>query len=195
VYAPTVLAVNADACGNFTATPVPNIFVASQTLRAGNICGAGGHTTVHADGALVMKAAQSVELKPGFWAKPGGYAHAYIYNCTTGNFLQEEPETTDRSSLSAPDDSALDTENGLRIQPNPFRDFTLLEFTLTEDAPVDLFVFDAQGKLVRALFSGTMHSAGIHSVKLASESLQPGVYYCRLQAGKTSSTRKMVLMR
>jgi len=85
VYAPAVIAINLDACGNFINTTDPNVFIATQTLRAGNICSA-THTTVHSGGTLVLKAANSVELKPGFWAKPGSFSHAYIMNCTPGSY-------------------------------------------------------------------------------------------------------------
>ena len=196
VYRPVTVAANTNACGTFNGNTNPNVFIATQTLRAGNICNS-GFTTVDNGGTLVMKAGQSVELYPGYWAKPGSYSHAYIMTCVQGNYLAppDDEETAIRSTIPDVPVAEVKKSSELTIQPNPFQDFTTLEFTLSEETKVDLMIFDAQGKLVRQEISNEIRGEGAHAVKIESGGLLPGVYFCRLQAGKSVSTRKMVLMR
>ncbi len=119
VYAPATIAVNLDACDDFYNSTAPNIFIASNTIRAGNICNS-GYTTVHNDGTLVMKAGQSVELRPGFWAKPGSYSHAYIMTCASGNYLAPpSDETASRSAIKDEPVAQAERSSELFIQPNP----------------------------------------------------------------------------
>lgn len=94
--------------------------------------------------------------------------------------LIEIVETPERFSFSA--------------SPNPFNPVTTLNFTLQEDAQVDLTVYDLSGKLVRSLLNGWCE-AGTYNVHFEGSNLPSGVYIYRLYAGGYSGSGKMVLVK
>jgi len=75
-------------------------------------------------------------------------------------------------------------------RPNPTRGSTEIAFSLPNSEEVRLAVYDAQGRLVKTLAEGT-RSAGKHQVSVSG--LESGVYFYRLEAGRTSLTRRMVV--
>ncbi len=82
--------------------------------------------------------------------------------------------------------------------PNPFRPSTTIRFDLPQRAAVSLRVYDVAGRLVRELVSGNTLEAGTHSVAWngrgeSGQRVGAGLYFCRLQAGAFSATRRMVL--
>jgi hypothetical protein len=84
--------------------------------------------------------------------------------------------------------------------PNPFNPGTVLSFTLPKRAAVTLDIYDVTGRLVCRLIESEELEAGPREVfwdgvNDAGRSVSSGVYYCRLTAGKTTVTRKLVLMR
>jgi hypothetical protein len=84
-------------------------------------------------------------------------------------------------------------ENGVVLaqnRPNPVRGSTEISFSLPKAENVRLSVYDAQGRLVRNLAEGT-RTAGTHHVSVSG--LESGVYFYRLEAGKASLTRRMVV--
>ena len=97
----------------------------------------------------------------------------------------------------------LPTTYALDQGPNPFRGRTQIRYSLPERSPVQLEVFDLQGRRVAVLANG-VQEAGAYSVPFGSgvstatgriPTLASGVYFVRLQAGTFSRTSKMVLAR
>ena len=83
--------------------------------------------------------------------------------------------------------------------PNPFNPTTVIDYELSEVLDVNLTIFDADGHQVRALSHG-LEPAGTNSVRWDGKDdnghdVATGVYFCRLQAGSVSQTRKMVLLK
>jgi FlgD Ig-like domain len=83
--------------------------------------------------------------------------------------------------------------------PNPFNPQTAIRFTLGATQNVTLAVYDVSGGLVRMLASGTKEM-GTHTITWdgrndAGATVSSGVYFYRLDAGKFSQTRKMVLLK
>ena len=78
--------------------------------------------------------------------------------------------------------------------PNPFTDQTTITYELAETGPVQLQVFDLQGRLIRDLAQGTQ-PAGKHAVTFSADRLPAGTYMCRLSANGSQETRKMILVR
>ncbi len=75
-------------------------------------------------------------------------------------------------------------------RPNPSRGSAEIAFSLPKTETVRLAVYDAQGRRVQTLAEGT-RNAGTHRVSVSG--LESGVYFYRLEAGKTSLTRRMVV--
>ncbi|MBU0509523.1 S8 family peptidase [bacterium] len=78
--------------------------------------------------------------------------------------------------------------------PNPFNPVTTLAFDLARAVPVQLRVFDIQGRQVAVLADGQM-AAGSHTVTFDGTGLASGIYLAHLQAGDYSATQRMVLLK
>lgn len=78
--------------------------------------------------------------------------------------------------------------------PNPFADHTAINYVLNEAANVSLTVYDITGKRVQSL-EETKKPAGIYSVQFNAGSLESGVYFYTLNAGETSITRRMSIVK
>jgi hypothetical protein len=83
--------------------------------------------------------------------------------------------------------------------PNPFHSTTSIRYELTRRERVRLGVFDVRGRLVRWLVSGAVLEPGPQGSDwdgrgIRGEPMPPGVYFCRLEAGGTSTMRRMVLL-
>ena len=83
--------------------------------------------------------------------------------------------------------------------PNPFGGATTIRYALGAASEVSVAVFDAHGRRVRALTSGTMPAGG-QSVTWdgrddAGAAAPSGVYFCRVRAAGEARTSRLVLLR
>ena len=78
--------------------------------------------------------------------------------------------------------------------PNPFNPATRIEYKMAREAEVRLTVFNTLGQQIAVLVDAKQN-AGSHRVTFEGAHWPSGVYYYRLQAGKRSETRKMLLLR
>ena len=78
--------------------------------------------------------------------------------------------------------------------PHPVRGTALLRYALPEAAEVDITLYDVMGRVVRRLVSGS-RPAGFHQVSVDASGLPSGVYFCRMQAGSFTETRRLVLVK
>jgi hypothetical protein len=78
--------------------------------------------------------------------------------------------------------------------PNPFNPATTLAFTLEQDGPALLEIFDQRGRRVAVLADGEL-AAGRHEIAWRAEVLPSGVYLSRLTAGGASSVRTLTLVK
>jgi len=82
----------------------------------------------------------------------------------------------------------------LSAYPNPFNSTTQIEFTLPVTQRVSLRLYDVLGREVSLLLN-EMKTAGEHRVRFDGSALSSGVYFCRMEAGTTTRTQKIVLIR
>lgn len=78
--------------------------------------------------------------------------------------------------------------------PNPFNPNTTIRFQLPVGGLVKGVVYDILGREVVTLLDNEM-SAGFHQIELNATDIPSGVYFFRLESGKSSSSIKMVLMK
>ncbi len=79
--------------------------------------------------------------------------------------------------------------------PSPARTIAHVSFSLPTRQAVNLAVFDLQGRCVEILMSRTELPPGDHTATLHAERLGPGCYFCRLEAGGVTISRKLVVLR
>nr|MDK2850164.1 hypothetical protein [Candidatus Cloacimonadota bacterium] len=83
--------------------------------------------------------------------------------------------------------------------PNPFNPETTIHYSVKENSPVTIDIFNVKGQRVRRLVNETVN-AGEHTViwngtDENGRSVSSGIYYFKMNAGKYSSTRKMIMMK
>jgi subtilisin family serine protease len=81
-------------------------------------------------------------------------------------------------------------------QPNPMRSQTKIAFRVSTPCDVSLQIYDATGRRVRSLASGTF-PAGAHEIEWNGQDdggsdLPPGVYFYRLRTGGTEQSSRIV---
>ena len=98
-----------------------------------------------------------------------------------------------------PDRRFLPSSSSLhQNSPNPFTHATTITYDLATNTEVTLRVYGVDGRLIRELVRG-MRPRGRHEVVWGgvdeSERAAPvGVYFCRLEAGGFSESKKMILV-
>ncbi len=95
---------------------------------------------------------------------------------------------TDRGNVSVPGAFLLEQN-----YPNPFNPETAIRFQLPASGHVNLTVYNAAGQTVAELVDSHL-DAGQHVVTFHAASLASGVYFYRLQQGRSAVVRKMILM-
>lgn len=83
--------------------------------------------------------------------------------------------------------------------PNPFNPETVIAYRISSTARVELAVYDVRGRRVQTLVSGEQQP-GVYQVSWRGENARgirvaSGVYFCRLEVGSESFSRKMVLLK
>jgi hypothetical protein len=83
--------------------------------------------------------------------------------------------------------------------PNPFNPQTTISFTLAQRALVQLSIYDVNGAHVRTLVNED-RAAGTYQMRWngrdeSGRAVASGVYFYRLDAGKFSQTKKMVMLK
>jgi uncharacterized protein (DUF1501 family) len=77
--------------------------------------------------------------------------------------------------------------------PNPAKDYTLLRYIINADADVRITLLDIQGKKIKDL-ENTFKTAGEHSVYCDLQNIQPGTYVYKIEAGKLTDTKKLIII-
>jgi carboxypeptidase T len=78
--------------------------------------------------------------------------------------------------------------------PNPFNPATRIRFSLPASGHTTLVVYEVLGKAVATLVNEPL-AAGRHEVTWDAADYSSGVYFYRLVSGKSSATRKLLLVR
>ena len=158
----------------------------------------GGELGILADLTIAGQSADATIDLPATGA--GGQVSAVdsflgIAGATSGSSLTAGDATLQNPAPSEGADFALSLPS-----PNPVapRHGSTIHFTLPEASDVDLQIFDVTGRAVKTLAKGTM-GAGMHSIQWngvanGGTRLPSGVYMYRLQAGKNSAQRKLILV-
>jgi hypothetical protein len=78
--------------------------------------------------------------------------------------------------------------------PNPFNPATKIQYELPFNSDVEFKVFEVTGK---EIFSNILkfQSAGKYEITFDGKLLSSGIYFYRLNTGKFSETRKMLLLK
>jgi len=78
--------------------------------------------------------------------------------------------------------------------PNPFNPETIISYDVPMASHVTLSIFDVNGREVQRLVNG-FEQPGRYFVTWTPRTVASGIYLCRMIAGKTTFTRKMVILK
>ncbi len=83
--------------------------------------------------------------------------------------------------------------------PNPFNPSTTIDYSIAQSSPVEIAIFDVNGRKVRTLVSEFKmqgnHKAVWNGKNERGVSVASGVYFYRLTAGNFTQIKKMILLR
>ncbi|MCK9584506.1 MAG: carboxypeptidase regulatory-like domain-containing protein [Candidatus Cloacimonetes bacterium] len=83
--------------------------------------------------------------------------------------------------------------------PNPFNPETTISFSVKDAGPVSVEIYNVKGQLVKKLVNGVKeagdHTAVWNGKDNNGRAVSSGVYYFKMNAGKYSSTKKMIMMK
>jgi hypothetical protein len=144
-------------------------------------------------------------VEEGFYRTPTNtysvtVSHPYIYVACMGTGLQIYEHLP-----SAGIEEEVNPSQGLRLEllqnsPNPFKESegTTIVYSIPRKGVVDLAMYNGLGQRVKTLVS-TIQQRGVHRLVWRGESdsgeqLSPGVYFCRVESGDFSDTRKILLL-
>lgn len=82
----------------------------------------------------------------------------------------------------------------VKVTPNPFNNFALIDFTLQEEGDVQMYVFNMKGERVAMLVDG-YRMAGQHQVEFNASDLAKGFYYLTVRTANSQTTEKLVVVR
>lgn len=78
------------------------------------------------------------------------------------------------------------------IYPNPFSDSFILDFSLTSDSKVKISIFNTFGQEITSLRNESVVTSGNHRLTFFAGSLQPGVYYCKIETSYYSFVQRII---
>ncbi len=116
------------------------------------------------------RAGQSVTMLPGFDAQKGSVFLAQV----------KDAQVNGEPSLQ------------LAAFPNPFEQSTTIKYYLPADGKVNLWVTDAQGKIVGQLLQDENQSAGQHNMEWKPTSLSDGVYIPIIEVNQQRAVSRIV---
>ena len=124
--------------------------------------------------------------------------HIVFLTCVFFLFAQDSPSKVDANGvynsmaideLIIPDNYRISS-----IYPNPFNPITSIEYSLPENADIELIVYNIHGRHIQTLMQG-FQTAGYHSINWNAQNYPSGIYFIRLEGGTYSKTQKVVLFK
>jgi len=91
--------------------------------------------------------------------------------------------------------ASLPTQSSLmQNYPNPFNPSTHISYNVASLGMISLKVYDLLGREVETLVN-EVKAQGSYAATFNATNRPSGVYFCRLQAGTYSSTKKLILLK
>ena len=96
--------------------------------------------------------------------------------------------TIQKQPWQLPQEFALDDN-----YPNPFNPATTLRYRIGETVPVKLVIYNMVGQQVAKLVD-KIQNPGEYKIVFDASGLSSGIYFCRIQVGKYTNIKKMILL-
>ena len=90
---------------------------------------------------------------------------------------------------------AAEGASSISMYPNPASDWVMLRHTPTNDGPVSMEIWDASGRLIKALRGGQGEAGIPQSRHLSLNDLAPGMYTVRVRSGSGVEVKPLQVLR
>jgi hypothetical protein len=122
----------------------------------------------------------------------GTHQHDVHINIVTDSVITVNADfSIPPEAVSAPSPTGF---SGLICIPNPASDVVHIRFSIPQDSPVSIEIFDALGRGWLQT-SGAMESSGNQDIMLDVSNLLPGTYYCRIVSPGFNQSTKFAIIR
>lgn len=125
---------------------------------------------------------------------PMNVNHSILVEDTEGDYLETDDTWLTLTGVKRIDDITPTAYNLEQNYPNPFNPSTTIRYNLPQAGFVNLRVYNALGQEVAALVSQEQ-IAGVYEVSFDASMLSSGIYFYKLDSGKFSITKKMMLVK
>lgn len=140
-----------------------------------------------------FEAGDAIVFKPGTQLKPDQChtIRAFINPSLCSDFLQNPTRFDLGDTVQKPFDIA-DTvvkppvkpedlhKIDLTISPNPFTNYTNVQFTILKQSVVSLNIIDKLGRVLVQPINNDLYEEGAYNIQISGEILHPGLFYCIL---------------
>lgn len=137
----------------------------------------------------VTFSAPSITLNAGFSVPTG---QVFATNTTGCTAPQPLVGTTNRNRL-LDYQLALASSSNLIIYPNPATQFINLDFKVKGQAPVEIGLYNLNGKLVKSIIPIQRRTEGQHQTKVDVSAINSGMYFIILRQAGQIQTKKLVI--
>ena len=164
--------------------------LSGDDVRASETITTNGSVIVPDGAEVTYTAGTSITLKPGFQAQ--GIFTARIDDCSS---VVQTSVPSEEDAMTTIDWRIPDEEIGeldMLLFPNPTFGEVTTQYFLPEGGPVNLVLFDAQGRYVKSLMENWPQDAGRHQVQWQTNRLADGMYWVQIRT--TSGVRVEKLM-
>lgn len=120
--------------------------------------------------------------------------YATSSSLTLSRMLEQIPLGNAGNSFSAQQNETINL-SAVQASPNPASSQSMLNYTLTTPAIVEVRLYDALGQLVRVIETGVQKDAGTYALSIQTEQLQSGIYEARVTANTETKAIKIMVSR
>lgn len=174
---------------NVTVNALPNVGINSNTVV---LC-TGNTAILSANGAVTYTwntgaTTSSIVVSPGTTT-------SYTVTGTNSNGCKRSSAFTQTvSTCQVGIEQLVATDVGIKVFPNPAQHTLVIGYTIEKPSYVSIFITDALGKEVKAVFTGTQVPSGTYDHHEDISDLNNGLYFVKIRIDHTEYTVKLVKM-
>ncbi|MEO1627254.1 MAG: GEVED domain-containing protein, partial [Bacteroidota bacterium] len=113
-----------------------------------------------------------------------------VQSCSTGDDLPVRNATT-RAGEEEVNNDLFSLDMGMKAFPNPFSDFTQIEYWLQQSADTEVVLYDLTGRKIRQLKTSGQQAAGLYRLQLEGQGLSGNLYLIRLRVDDKQLVEKI----
>lgn len=143
---------------------------------------------IQSSATATYDAGYEITLTNGFDAVYGSDFHGYIDGCSANDNDTDIDDGLIVNDLDA-------TLGRLRNFPNPFDQYTTIEFLLNKEALVSIEIYGIDGRFIDRPLKDELRAQGTHQINFDATQLTAGTYLCRVRTDNDLKVMKMTVVK